>query len=80
MSTPSNTAKLGTIHSNIQTVQSCPSLDRSELTMQLVSTLLSQRINPLCQPGICSCDVLVLIYLLKRTSSELLRINYSLAS
>ena len=26
MSTPGNTAKLGTAHSNIQTAQSCPSL------------------------------------------------------
>ena len=33
MSTPGNTAKLGTIHSNIQTAQSNPSLFGSEPTM-----------------------------------------------
>ena len=33
MSTPGNTAKLGTAHSNIQTAQSNPSLVGSEPTM-----------------------------------------------
>ena len=33
MSTPGNTAKLGTAHSNIQTAQSCPSLVGIEPTM-----------------------------------------------
>ena len=33
MSTPGNTAKLGTAHSNIQTAQSVPSLVGSEPTM-----------------------------------------------
>ena len=44
MSTPGNTAKLGTAHSNIQTAQSSPSLVGSEPTLHLsahhwVSTL-----------------------------------------
>ena len=44
MSTPGNTAKLGTVHSNIQTAQRGPSLVGSEPTMHLsayyrVSTL-----------------------------------------
>ena len=46
MSTPGNTAKLGTAHSNIQTAQRGPSLVGSE-----PSTPLSQNIIPLCQPG-----------------------------
>ena len=50
MSTPGNTEKLGAAHNNIQTAQRGPSLVGSEPT--LVSILLSQRINPLCQPGI----------------------------
>ena len=33
MSTHGSTTKLGAIHSNIQTAQSCPSLDGSEPTM-----------------------------------------------
>ena len=59
MSTPGNTAKLGTAHSNIQTPQSCLSLVKIKPTMPLVSILLSQRINPPCQPGMkaveCFC-------------------------
>ena len=35
MSTPGNTAKLGTAHSNIQTAQSNPSLVGSEPSMQV---------------------------------------------
>ena len=46
MSTPSNTAKLGVTHSNIQTALSSPSLVGSESA--LVSILLSQLIYPLC--------------------------------
>ena len=53
MSTPGNTTKPGTAHSNIQTAQSSPSLVGSEPTMHyLDSTQLSQRISTLCQPGI----------------------------
>ena len=51
-STPGNTSKLGTAHSNIQTAQSCPSLVGSEPTMQYIfRILLSQHINPPSQPG-----------------------------
>ena len=49
MSAPGKTAKLGTAHSNIQTAQSCTSLVGIDHTYALVSTLLSQRINPPCQ-------------------------------
>ena len=52
MSTPGNTAKLGTAHSNIQTAQRGPSLVGSEPTMHWSSYLPSQHSNPLCQPGI----------------------------
>ena len=48
MSTLGSTAKPRATHSNIQTAQSSPSLVGSEPTMHLVSTLLSQHINPLC--------------------------------
>ena len=51
MSAPLNLAKVGTVHCNIQTAQSCPSLVGIEPTMRLVSTLLSQRINPPYQPA-----------------------------
>ena len=46
MSTPGNTAKLGTAHSNIQTAQSNPSLVGNEPTMHLVSILPSQHSIP----------------------------------
>ena len=36
MSTPGNTARLGTVHSNIQTAQSCPYLDGIEPTMHII--------------------------------------------
>ena len=47
MSTPGNTAKLGTAHSNIQTAQSNPSVVGSEPTIinALVNTPLSELIN-----------------------------------
>ena len=52
MSTPGNTAKLGTAHSNIQTAQRGTSLVESEPAMHLSAYLPSQHSNPLCQPGI----------------------------
>ena len=54
MSTPDNTAQVGTAHSNILTAQSCtyvPGWDRTYNA--LVRILLSQRTSPQCQPGIC---------------------------
>ena len=54
MSTPGSIEKSGTTHSNIQTAQSCPSLvgNWDGTHNALVSTLLSERIIPPCQPGI----------------------------
>ena len=53
MSTPGKTAKVGAIHSKIQTAQSSPSIPGWERTYNaLISTPLSQHTNPLCQPGI----------------------------
>ena len=53
MSTPGNTAKLGTAHSNIQTAQSNPSLVGANL--QCISPHATElALYPLCQPGIIS--------------------------
>ena len=52
MSTPGNTAKLGTVYSNIQKEQSCPSLVFSKPTINaLVCILLSSMQSPQCQPA-----------------------------
>ena len=52
MSTPGNTAKLGAIHSNIQTAQRGPSLVGSEPTMHYSLHTTESALYPLCQPGI----------------------------
>ena len=52
MSTPGNTANLGTAHSNIQTAQRGPSPGWNRTYNALVSILPRQHSNPLCQPGI----------------------------
>ena len=62
MSTPGNTAKIGTAHSNIQTAQSSQPVSGWERTYNaLVSILPSQHSNSLCQPGIVgrcrSCNI-----------------------
>ena len=52
MSTPGNAAKLGAIHSNIQTTkESIPGWDRTYNALARQRTTESA-LNPLCQPGI----------------------------
>ena len=51
MSTPGNTAKLGTTHNNIQTAQRGPSLVGSEPTICISQQTIESELYPLCQPG-----------------------------